>query len=119
MKQKLKIKYYIRYADDFVIFSSDKNYLENIVSKISKFLENRLKLSLHPNKIFIKTVSSGIDFLGWINFSNHRVLRTSAKRRMMKRIRKNPKLESVVSYIGMLSHGNARRLSETIEKHIK
>src|SRR3989338_162192 len=67
VKHKLKVKYYIRYADDFIIFLQNKSYLENIIPLIGSFLQNDLKLTLHPNKIFIKTLYSGIDFLGWIN----------------------------------------------------
>jgi len=68
MKHKLKAKYYIRYADDFAIFSENKNYLEKMIPEISDFLETELKLKLYPNKVFIKTLSAGVDFLGWINF---------------------------------------------------
>ncbi|MCX6752523.1 MAG: reverse transcriptase/maturase family protein [Candidatus Nomurabacteria bacterium] len=115
MKRKLKVKYYARYADDFVILSEDKNYLENLLQKISEFLEKELKLQLHPNKVSIETVASGIDFLGWIHFPRHRVLRTSTKRRMLKNIANNPKLETVQSYFGMLKHGNTFKLSKTIK----
>jgi retron-type reverse transcriptase len=114
IKRELKAKFYIRYADDFVIFSENKNHLENIIPKISEFLETRLKLQLHPDKVFIKTLSSGVDFLGWVNFSEHRILRTSTKKRMLKKLRKNHKPESVTSYLGLLSHGNTQKLSEEI-----
>ena len=114
-KHKLKAKYYIRYADDFVIFSEDKSYLENIIPKIAEFLKTQLKLELHPDKVFIKTLYSGVDFLGWINFSDHRVLRTSTKRRMIKRMRENPKPESLSSYSGMLKHGNTSKLWRELE----
>ena len=106
VKHKLKVKYYIRYADDFVILSESKDYLEDIVSEIQKFLRNELKLTLHPDKVFIRTLSSGVDFLGWVNFLDHRVLRTKTKNRMMKRIKKNPSAETVSSYLGLLGHGN-------------
>jgi RNA-directed DNA polymerase len=84
MKHKLKVKYYIRYADDFVILSDNKKYLEKILININLFLNNELKLELHPNKVYIKTYSSGVDFLGWIHFIDHRVLRTSTKKRALK-----------------------------------
>ncbi len=75
MKHKLKVEYYIRYADDFVIFSENKKYLENKINPIGYFLQNELKLTLHSEKIYIKTLSSGMDFLGWKHFFNHRILR--------------------------------------------
>ena len=110
LKHKLKIKYYIRYADDFIILSKDKKYLEDKIDPINNFLRNKLKLILHPDKIFIKTLSSGVDFLGWVNFSDHRILRNSTKKRMLKRIRLNCTAETLASYLGLLSHGNAGKV---------
>lgn len=118
VKHKIKVKHYIRYADDFVIFSENKIWLENLIPVIKKFLRSELKLELHTDKIFIKTLASGMDFLGWINFSDHRVLRTATKRRMMNKIKKNPAPEILSSYFGLLGHGNANKLKSIImEKH--
>ena len=114
MKREIKATYYIRYADDFVILSEDKKYLENLLPKISQFLETKLKLSLHPDKVFIKTLASGVDFLGWVHFSKHRVLRTATKKRMFRNLNKNMKETSIESYKGMLSHGNAYKLKKQI-----
>ncbi|MCX6713852.1 MAG: reverse transcriptase domain-containing protein, partial [Candidatus Vogelbacteria bacterium] len=63
MKHKLKVKYYIRYADDFVVMARDRDYLENLLTKVSSFLLEKLKLNLHPDKVYIKTLASGVDFL--------------------------------------------------------
>jgi len=115
VKRKLKVKYYIRYADDFVILSEDKNELENLLPKISNFLSERLKLSLHPDKVFIKTIASGVDFLGWVHFPRHRVLRTSTKRRMLKQMKENLRKEVRQSYLGMLKYGNTQKLREMVE----
>jgi len=114
VKRELKVKYYIRYADDFMVFSYDKLYLENLILKISEFLNNNLKLFLHPNKVFIKTLVSGLDFLGWINFPEHRVLRNSTKKRMFRKIQENPKKKVIISYLGMLSHGNGYKLVKSV-----
>ena len=109
-KHKLKAKQYIRYADDFVFLSSDYEWLVSLLPRIHNFLHDRLKLELHSNKVSINTFASGIDFLGWVHFPDHRVLRTSTKRRMFKALNGNPKEESVASYRGMLSHGNTQKL---------
>ena len=114
VKHKLKAKYYIRYADDFVFLSSDRNYLESIVSSIQEFLQTKLKLSLHPDKLFLKTVASGIDFLGWIHFSDHKVLRTKTKQRMFKNIRNSISEESLQSYFGLMRYGNTEKLRERV-----
>lgn len=120
VKHKLKVKYYIRYADDFVIMSTDKKYLENILIEINIFLQNNLKLVLHPDKVYIKTLASGVDFLGWVNFPNHRVLRTVTKRRMFKRIQEvSGKQETVQSYFGLLSHGDNFKLQEKVKKFFR
>lgn len=111
VKHKLKAKYYIRYADDFVILSHNKLELEMLLSGIKEFLENKLKLTLHPNKVSISTLASGLDFLGWVNFPTHKVLRTSTKRRMVNNLKQNRKEARLVSYRGLLSHGNAHELS--------
>ncbi len=116
VKRKLKVKYYIRYADDFVIFGQDKTYLQNLILEISMFLERELKLTLHPNKVFVKTLASGVDFLGWVNFPTHRILRTSTKKRMIKRLNKNQSKETKASYLGLLSHGNTYKLTDVIMK---
>lgn len=115
VKRELKVKYYIRYADDFVILAPDKMCLENILPKISVFLSENLKLSLHPDKVFIETIASGVDFLGWVHFPHHRVLRTSTKRRMFKRLSENPREESRQSYFGMLRHGDTKKLQKMLE----
>lgn len=116
VKHKLKAKYYIRYADDFVFLHHDKKYLEDLIPRIAEFLDKRLRLTLHPDKLFIKTLASGIDFLGWVHFPAHRVLRTATKRRMLSRVSNDPENEAVkASYKGMLSHGNGYKLVRAIE----
>ncbi|MEK7194708.1 MAG: reverse transcriptase domain-containing protein [Patescibacteria group bacterium] len=118
MKHRLKAKYYIRYADDFVILSRDKSWLEELLPKIGDFLEERLKLDLHPNKVSISTLASGVDFLGWVHFPDHRVLRTVTKRRMLKKLEDNPGPETTASYLGLLGHGNTRKLQIKIKESV-
>ncbi len=113
-KHKLKVKYYIRYADDFVILSENKEYLQNTLKQMKNFLENSLKLNIHPDKVFIKTIASGVDFLGWVHFPEHRVLRTVTKKRMFRNIKENSRPETVASYLGMLKHGNTFKLKQEI-----
>lgn len=110
VKRKLKATYYIRYADDFVIFHRSKNYLIALIPQLQSYLHDELKLTLHPNKLFIKPLSLGIDFLGWIHFPYHRVLRTSTKRRMFTTLQQNNSKKSLASYRGLLKHGNTYKL---------
>jgi RNA-directed DNA polymerase len=111
VKHKIKAKYYIRYADDFVILSENKEWLLSILPRIQDFLEEKLKLHLHPNKISITNLALGLDLLGWVHFTDHKVLRTVTKKRMFKNIEISEGKEEVVqSYIGLLSHGNTKKL---------
>ena len=114
VKYKLKTEYYIRYADDFVILSKNKKWLLNLISNVHYYLKEKLILTLHPDKIFIKTLASGVDFLGWVNFPDHRVLRTASKRRMFKKIQLNPRAETFNSYLGLLKHGHTHKLRSKV-----
>ncbi len=116
VKHKIKVKYYIRYADDFVILSEDKNYLKEQVPIIRNFLQDKLSLALHPDKVFIGTLYSGIDFLGWVNFPDHRIIRNKTKNRMLKKLKENNTSETLNSYFGLLSHGNAQKVKNKVLK---
>lgn len=114
VKHKLKIKCYIRYADDFIFLENDDRKLLELLEPIKQFLTKQLNLSLHPNKVTIATINSGVDFLGWVHFPKHRVLRSTTKRRMFKRIKEHHTEETLCSFEGLLSHGNAFNLHQTL-----
>lgn len=131
IKRNLKIKWYVRYADDFVILSRDKLYLENLVYKINKFLKEKLNLQLHPEKIIIKKWHQGIDFLGYVSFPYYIILRTKTKKRIFKKIikkRRNLKTglisqksfnQTLWSYYGILKHCRGRGVKKKIHKIVK
>lgn len=114
MKQELRVRYYIRYADDFVVFSEDKGYLEDLLLSVDLFLKEKLKLTLHPDKVYIKTYASGVDFLGWVHFPHHRQIRTTTKRKILRKLKGFPKRETISSYRGLLSHGDTYRLRKRL-----
>ncbi len=74
VKHRLKVKYYIRYVDDFVILHKDKKVLEEFKDKIEKYLKN-LRLELHPEKSEIYALRNGITFLGYRIFYHYKLLR--------------------------------------------
>lgn len=94
--------------------SDDKLWLENLIVLIQDFLSKKLKLILHPDKIFLKTLASGVDFLGWVHFVDHRVLRTATKCRMLRQISEHPTNETLQSYLGLLKHGNGFKVKEKL-----
>jgi len=114
-KHTLKAKHYVRYADDFVFLSQDREWLVSLLPRIATYLSEKLALELHPNKVSIQTFSSGIDFLGWVHFSDHHVLRTVTKRKMLRVLLEKADTEEVVmSYRGLLSHGNTVKLKTRV-----
>lgn len=115
LKRKLKVRYCVRYSDDFVILSENREYLANLIPGIAEFLKTNLALSLNEKKVFIQPLFRGVDFLGWVHFPYHRVLRTSTKRRMFKRLKQNSSKETLSSYLGLLKHGNTYKLIKRIK----
>lgn len=114
VKHTLKAKYYIRYADDFVFLSDDKDCLNAILPQVKKILVRKFKtLSASPEN-FYKKLASGVDYLGWVHFPHHRVLRTTTKRRMMRRMQEHPTHETLQSYLGLLGHGDTYRLQNEV-----
>lgn len=115
VKQKMKIKHYIRYADDFVLLSRDKYELRRLLYVISDWLSAELKLWLHPAKVSISTMASGVDFLGWVHWPEHRILRGVTKKRMLRKVEIGVGENSLASYRGMLSWGNTYELSKNLD----
>lgn len=124
IKHELKVKNYARYTDDFIIIAQNKTYLQNLLPKIDKFLDKELKLSLHPNKIIIKSTHQGIDFLGYIILPHYRLVRKKTVKRMREKLKLKIALfregkiskqtldQSLSSFLGVLSHANAYKLSQ-------
>ena len=65
IKRDLKCKYYNRYVDDFVILSLDKNELKILREKIKYFVEDKLDLEVHPNKIIMQRIDQWMNYI-WV-----------------------------------------------------
>jgi len=87
IKHQLKIKYYLRYMDDFLILGCEKKELNWIKEKIKEFLKIGLKLDLHPKKANIFPINKGISFLGYRIFKNYKLLKKETIKRFIKRIK--------------------------------
>ncbi len=126
VKQTLRVKYYARFADDLVLLSTGKKELQNYLPLIKKFLQERLKLQLHPKKVSIRPLHQGVDFLGYVVLPHHRVLRTKTKRRMLRKldqrlnecfsdlVSKESLNQTLQSYLGLISHVNAFELKRDV-----
>ena len=114
MKHNLQVKYYMRYADDFLILRNNKNDLNHSIKPTEQFLNQQLKLELHPKKIIFRNLNWGIDFLGYIVLPHYRLPKTKTKRRMFKRINN----ENLQSYLGYLSHANTYNLTQELKSRV-
>ena len=127
IKHKLKIKYYIRYCDDFVMLSADKQYLDDILRYIVRYVREYLHLDLHDRKVIFRKIMSGVDFLGCVALPHYKVLRTKTKKRILRKIfslqsdlkkgiiKKEFFEQSLQSYFGILSHCNSGKVGEKIK----
>jgi RNA-directed DNA polymerase len=75
VKSELGCPAYLRYVDDFVLFSDDKAQLHAWKQQISTFLANHLRLILHERESSVSPVTTGIPFLGFTIYPTHRALR--------------------------------------------
>lgn len=121
-KHELKIRDYVRYCDDFLLFSDDKKYLHECRRRIDEFIHTRLDLEFSRSDVF--NVKQGVDFLGYRHFDNYILVRKRTAKRMMKKISALSErfesgeitvdeLRSIIDSIqGWLSHANAYHLSQ-------
>lgn len=96
IKEKLRIKSYVRYIDDIILIHKDKKYLQKCLIEIERLCNSELGLSLNQ-KTQIGKVSNGIDFLGFRHTltSNGKVItkmRRTAKIRLKRHLKNLTKL---------------------------
>jgi retron-type reverse transcriptase len=116
LKHDKRIKYYIRYADDFIILHHDKLFLENVLLEMKDFLMRELYLEIHPNKVILGKVSQGIDFLGYVVFPKYTKIRPKTERRILKHMKIKGKKETLESYKGFIKHAFSHRLQRKLER---
>lgn len=114
VKENLKVKHYFRYADDIVILHGDKNYLHFILHNIKRYLQKELALKVKDNYQVFPIGSRGIDFVGYVFFHTHILLRKRIKQNFARKLKKNPNTESKASYLGWLKHCNAKHLTKKL-----
>ncbi len=130
VKHELKVKYYIRYVDDFVVLHQIKEELKKYKDQISNYLKN-LKLELHPNKSKIIPLRDGITLLGYRIFYHHKILRKSNLRKFEKNFKKRLELynkglitkkdllKSLKGWFGYAVWANTYRLRKNIIKRVR
>ncbi|MFI3241521.1 MAG: RNA-directed DNA polymerase [Alphaproteobacteria bacterium] len=118
IKHKLKIKYYGRYVDDFVLIDKDKQFLLLQINLIKEFLYKDLGLILHPKKIYIQHYSKGLLYIGGYLKQNRVYVGNRTKTNFYNKIMylNNQPIDDnllkdvrncVNSYLGLMRHYNS------------
>ena len=131
---ELGINYYGRYVDDFIIVHENNEYLKNLIPQIAEFLQSRLQLTLHPNKIYLQHYSKGVKYLGAVIKPNRIYIAKRTKGNFYRAILEMNKIVEVEkltidekaeflsimnSYLGILKHYRTYNLRrKMIEKHL-
>lgn len=110
LKEVKRVKYYFRYADDMVILSDNKPYLHQLLSEIRNYLQGNLKLEVKDNYQVFPVEARGIDFVGYVFFHTHILLRKSIKQSFARMLKRNKNPQSIASYKGWAKHCNSINL---------
>ena len=124
-KRVLGIKRYIRYMDDIIILDNDKERLKEYGRRMTQFLEERLHLNFN-NKTALRPVRVGCEFVGFVIYNDHVILRKSTMLRMKRTLRKTRQdyhdnlitfkeaNATMQSYLAMLSHVDCKKFKEKL-----
>jgi retron-type reverse transcriptase len=129
IKEQLGVKKYIRYVDDFALFSDDYYFLRDGKAKMVGYLE-QLRLFLHPVKTQLFKTKYGANFVGFRIFPDRIRVRSESLKRARRRL-KNLKADymagvigykevnqSMQSWIAHLNHGDTWLFRERVFKNL-
>lgn len=89
VKHELRIKGYVRYVDDFILFGDDRKRLRDLGGVIRKKV-GEWALEIHPDKYRLLPTKLGVDFVGFVMYGDGRIrLRSENVRRFILRMRQN------------------------------
>ncbi len=132
IKRELKIRYYGRYVDDFVIIHPDREYLKSIIPILSGFLLSTFKLTLHPKKIYLQHFTKGVELLGAIIKPYRCYIKNRTKGNCVRKIKEinreinnsndhlmtkesgKAAFSSINSYLGLMVHYYSYRLRQKL-----
>lgn len=117
IKEQLASKYYVRYADDIVIFGESKDELHSKFLKIKEYLGS-LKLEIKGNWQVFEVRGRGLDFLGYRMFGGYTLLRksvaTKIKRAFKLPIARMNDISRLMSYMGWMKWADSYNLLRRI-----
>lgn len=125
VKDRMGVKMYLRYMDDFIIVAPDKTALRQYLETIEQYLRNDLKLTLNP-KTGIFPARQGVDFCGYRTFINKILPRKRNLKAAKKRFKQlsyayrwgNADIQEVTSkvgsFLGYMKHCNGARSTKSV-----
>ncbi len=125
IKEQLKFTKYVRYVDDFALFSDDKELLADARCAIEEYLTS-LRIKIHPIKSQLFATSYGANFLGFRVLPDRIRVRTENLRRARRRLRNMKRdraenkidqekvLQSIQSWFAHLEHGDTWQLRQQL-----
>jgi hypothetical protein len=119
IKETLRIPGYVRYMDDFVLFSSHKQHLRDALTEVQSFLAS---IQLQLSKFLLAPIQEGLPFLGysfypgltkirhhkWKNFSKK--FQASQKKLLQGKISEEFFVNSMRGLVNGVSYGNTKNL---------
>ena len=127
IKEKLRVKYYVRYMDDFILlFHSKEDAITNL-EQIKLFLDEKLHLKLNQKTNYFKA-KQGVNFLGYHLYVHKIRLLNYNKKRIYKKVCYWNKLyrrneldlykagECLQAWLGHAGHGDNYQYIQKIKK---
>lgn len=130
--EELGFSYYGRYVDDFVIVSDDMERLKAAVEPIRRYLDTRLHLELHLDKVYLQHCRHGVKFTGavikkeriyvanrsvaycWDSITRHNAV-ADDHRTLPDEV--SAFRSSVNSYFGLMSHYRTWNIKKKMKRH--
>ncbi len=121
IKEEIRVLYYIRYMDDFLVVSRDKDFLRDAWRAVDDFVTDKLHLELNP-KTTIVCAKNGIDFCGYRHWADHKRVRRRSIDSINRAIRGygigkiTPERFNRIlqSWLGHIAHADTFHLKQTV-----
>ena len=127
VKERLRVRHYLRYMDDFLLLAADRQEARCCLAAVRAFLTEQLRLELNPRRVSVAPIGEPCDLLGYVHHPGGRVwVRRRSVRRLWRRlpalarrvtagaIDSDTTRASVASWFGLAKHADAFRLSQRI-----
>ncbi len=122
MKEVCHVRYYYRYCDDIVMLAGDKASLWHWRDVLHEQIA-LLHLTIKEGEV-VRPLADGLDFLGYVNYGTHALLRKRIKQRFARHMAKvksrKRRVALMGAFKGMAIHADCNHLYKSItDKEMK